>query len=133
MKQLIFLILLIVFVTGCMKPSEDYVFPWLAKLVNWLLIIAVFLVVTMAGEAAEKEKRKRQPNHNVSTQQRNHIPTSVKREVWRRDQGRCVECGSKEKLEFDHIIPVSKGGSNTARNVQLLCEKCNRSKGNKIE
>ena len=40
--------------------------------------------------------------------------------VWRRDQGRCVKCGSNEKLEFDHIIPLSRGGSNTFRNVQLL-------------
>jgi len=60
------------------------------------------------------------------------IPKTVKFEVWRRDQGKCVECGSNERLEFDHIIPVSKGGSNTARNIQLLCENCNRSKGAEI-
>jgi|GEM_PF-1651876 hypothetical protein len=60
------------------------------------------------------------------------IPKSVKHEVWNRDGGRCVECGSKERLEYDHIIPVSKGGSNTARNVQLLCEQCNRLKAARI-
>ena len=63
---------------------------------------------------------------------RQSIPDDVKIFVWRRDEGRCVNCGSKEKLEYDHIIPVSKGGSNTARNLQILCEKCNRSKGNNI-
>lgn len=52
--------------------------------------------------------------------------------VWQRDAGRCVECGSKEKLEYDHIIPLSKGGSNTERNLQLLCERCNRIKGGAI-
>ncbi|MBF0103144.1 MAG: HNH endonuclease, partial [Desulfobacterales bacterium] len=41
-------------------------------------------------------------------------------------------CGSRENLEYDHIIPVSKGGSNTARNIELLCEKCNREKSDKI-
>ena len=50
--------------------------------------------------------------------------------VWQRDEGKCVRCGSNERLEYDHIIPVSKGGSSTKRNIQLLCELCNRSKGN---
>jgi len=62
-----------------------------------------------------------------------HIPSHVRREIWTRDEGRCVRCGSRENLEYDHIIPVSKGGSNTARNVDLLCEVCNREKSNKIE
>ena len=66
------------------------------------------------------------------TYTRQSIPTAVKREVWRRDGGRCQECGSRERLEYDHEIPVSKGGSNTARNIRILCEKCNRKKHNKI-
>lgn len=63
---------------------------------------------------------------------REPIPDEVKMFVWKRDEGRCVKCESREKLEFDHIIPVSKGGSSTARNLQLLCEKCNRSKSDSI-
>jgi 5-methylcytosine-specific restriction endonuclease McrA len=61
-----------------------------------------------------------------------HIEQSIKDDVWNRDNGKCVECGSNEKLEFDHIIPFSKGGSNTYRNIQLLCEPCNRTKSDKI-
>jgi 5-methylcytosine-specific restriction endonuclease McrA len=66
------------------------------------------------------------------TPSRAPIPSSVQILVWNRDGGRCVQCGSNENLEFDHIIPVSKGGANTARNLQLLCENCNRSKSNRI-
>ncbi len=65
----------------------------------------------------------------LAERERQPIPDSVKMYVWKRDNGRCVICGSQEKLEYDHIIPVSMGGSNTERNIQLLCEKHNRSKG----
>lgn len=60
------------------------------------------------------------------------ISQQVKDLVWNRDNGQCRECGSNERLEFDHIIPFSKGGANTYRNIQLLCEPCNRKKSNKI-
>lgn len=63
---------------------------------------------------------------------REAIPRVVQREVWQRDGGKCVECGTREMLCFDHIVPFSRGGSNTIRNVQLLCERCNSSKGNRI-
>ena len=63
---------------------------------------------------------------------RETISQDVKNQVWQRDNGVCVQCGSNEKLEFDHIIPVVKGGSSTYRNIQLLCEPCNRKKRDKI-
>lgn len=60
---------------------------------------------------------------------RERIPQDTKIAVWQRDQGRCVECGDQSELEFDHIIPLAMGGSNTMRNLQLLCGRCNRRKG----
>jgi hypothetical protein len=61
------------------------------------------------------------------------IPTSVKLEVWRRDRGRCVLCGSADNLHFDHIIPYSKGGSSlVAGNIQLLCARHNLEKRDSI-
>jgi hypothetical protein len=63
---------------------------------------------------------------------REQIPEEVRIFVWRRDEGKCVKCGSQEDLEFDHVIPVAKGGGNTARNIQILCEKCNREKSANI-
>ena len=61
-----------------------------------------------------------------------HISQDVKDSVWRRDKGICTQCGSNRNLEFDHIIPHSKGGANTYRNIQLLCQDCNRTKSDKL-
>jgi hypothetical protein len=62
------------------------------------------------------------------------IPTSVKLDVWKRDKGRCVKCGSKNNLHFDHIIPYSKGGSSLVTdNIQILCARHNIAKKDRIE
>ena len=74
-----------------------------------------------SGDKAERGEIKREP-----------ISEEVRIMVWRRDGGVCVKCGSRENLEYDHIVPISKGGSNTARNIELLCEKCNREKKDNI-
>ncbi|MFD6158014.1 TerD family protein [Nocardia sp. NPDC060256] len=60
------------------------------------------------------------------------IPQEVKAEVWQRDGGKCVECGDSHYLEFDHIIPLSRGGATSATNLQILCRACNRAKGARI-
>lgn len=64
------------------------------------------------------------------------IPSEVKKEVWKRDQGRCVfpGCSENTNLHFDHDLPFSKGGTSlTAKNVKLLCMKHNLQKSAKIE
>lgn len=71
-------------------------------------------------------------NKYFSDKNDRNISREVRIEVWRRDRGRCAECGSQRNLEYDHIIPVSKGGSNTTRNIRLLCEECNRKKSDSI-
>lgn len=73
------------------------------------------------------------PEKTVSQINRSRrISDEVRLEVWKRDEGMCVRCSSQEWIEYDHIIPFSKGGSNTARNIQLLCESCNRAKSAEI-
>ncbi|MCX6236987.1 MAG: HNH endonuclease [Bacteroidia bacterium] len=68
---------------------------------------------------------------------RESIPEWVKHAVYFRDRGKCCLCKkdlsgtlslSNEK-EYDHIVPLSLGGSNDVTNIQLLCKECNRNKG----
>lgn len=54
------------------------------------------------------------------------IPSKVKFEVWKRDNGKCVKCGSEDNLHYDHILPYSKGGSSLlSENIQILCARHN--------
>ena len=52
-----------------------------------------------------------------------YIPSDVRKAVYQRDGGRCVNCGGTG-VEYDHVIPVSKGGGNSVNNIQLLCQEC---------
>ncbi len=84
-------------------------------------------------EIAEEQSRQEIAENNVHLNHNRLIPASVKREVWERDEGRCVICGSPENLHFDHVIPYSKGGSSlVADNIQLLCAAHNLQKRDKI-
>lgn len=51
--------------------------------------------------------------------------------VFRRDGFVCGYCGSNDKLEADHIVPVASGGPSILSNLMTACRKCNRSKGSK--
>ena len=54
----------------------------------------------------------------------------TKQNVFKRDDFQCQYCGSKSKLTLDHLIPKSKGGTTSWKNLVTACEKCNISKGN---
>lgn len=92
------------------------------------------LIIAEHKKRENKIKRARRGNSDeLKDEKRSRkISDDTKDRVWNRDGGKCVNCGSKKNLEFDHIIPFSRGGANTYRNLQLLCEGCNRSKSNKI-
>jgi hypothetical protein len=69
----------------------------------------------------------------VIHERRRIIPTEIKLEVWKRDEGKCVTCGVTDELHFDHILPFSKGGTSIKpENVQLLCARHNLEKSDKI-
>ena len=84
------------------------------------------------AQKAEQEKREEQELLQAIQETSRHIPSSIREKVWERDKGMCVLCGSKKELEFDHILPFSKGGAHSVKNIRLLCQRCNRTRGNKI-
>jgi hypothetical protein len=61
-----------------------------------------------------------------------HIPARVRREVWKRDGGRCQWklangeiCGCTRHLQVDHVKPLALGGTSTVDNVRILCRSHN--------
>lgn len=71
-------------------------------------------------------------------EQRTLMTKKLRESIKARDNFTCCNCGNSTHvepnllLEIDHIIPVSKGGRTEEDNLQTLCWKCNRSKGDKI-
>lgn len=61
-----------------------------------------------------------------------HISYDTRIFVWKRDGGACRHCGATVNLQFDHIIPRSRGGSGLALNVELLCGVCNNKKKTRL-
>ncbi len=62
---------------------------------------------------------------------RGHLGFAKMMRIVRRDDYRCQHCQKKlqdNEVEFDHIIPVSKGGSSEEHNIRLTCFDCNRDK-----
>ena len=73
--------------------------------------------------ATDRPQEARRPNHDPR-----HIPSAVKRAVCRRDRDRCTfvsgsghRCEERSGLEFDHIVPVARGGTATVGNIRLRC------------
>lgn len=86
------------------------------------------IMETTSSSIAELEKSKfrlvKSPRSAIVSESR--TPTaSVKREVYNRDK-RCVKCGGKFNLQFDHKHPYALGGKSTPENIRLLCFNCNQ-------
>jgi CRISPR/Cas system Type II protein with McrA/HNH and RuvC-like nuclease domain len=102
------------------------------------VIVIILMIISIYKDIKNRFTNQVQENNiilkdeSIKKERSRRISQNVKDKVWNRDGGVCVNCGSMENLEFDHIIPFSKGGANTYRNIQLLCEQCNRQKSNKI-
>ena len=79
------------------------------------------------GRARSRRSRRRRPSRAASPS-----PAAVRREVWKRDEGRCTwrgpdgqRCGSTWQVELDHIRPAALGGPSTVENLRILCRAHN--------
>jgi len=82
-------------------------------------ICPVFFAAEATSERSTERRRGR------------YISFTVKMRVVRRDNHTCQHCGKHirhDEVEFDHIIPVAKGGSSEEHNIRLTCFDCNRDK-----
>jgi len=55
----------------------------------------------------------------------------TRQNIFKRDNGECQYCGTKKDLTLDHVIPSSKGGEHSWRNLITACKKCNAKKGDR--
>lgn len=92
------------------------------------------LKASAAGGKERKRAHERLPIRSLRAYAAGrYIPAKVKTAVWARDDGRCAwrhgdgtPCGSRDAIEYDHIIPYAKGGRSEYRNLRLLCRAHNR-------
>ncbi|HEY6910658.1 MAG TPA: HNH endonuclease [Myxococcales bacterium] len=91
-------------------------------------ILEAGLDLVLKRHAARRGMVERPRPESAAAESSGAIPASVKREVWRRDGGRCQWpldsggiCQSTERVEYDHIIPRAVGGSSDPGNLRLLC------------
>jgi 5-methylcytosine-specific restriction endonuclease McrA len=74
-----------------------------------------------------------QPRAQRGSTSDRHIPAEVQRAVRKRDGNRCTfvsdtgkRCDESTRLEWDHVIPVARGGMSTAGNLRLVCRTHNQ-------
>ena len=77
------------------------------------------------------------PLKRKKLRRRTRIPKGMRKEVFKRDNYTCVQCGASKEdgatLHIDHIIPVSRGGTDELDNLQTLCSDCNLNKSDLIQ
>lgn len=75
------------------------------------------------------ELKRTRASARVSLGHTRYVSQKDKAFIWKRDNGKCKNCGSKYALEIDHIKAYALGGKTIPENLQLLCRNCNQRKG----
>jgi len=90
------------------------------------------LVAQLEKNKLAATKRPRPARESPAPTRSRHIAAAVKRDVWRRDGGRCAfvgthgRCAERGFLELHHVIPFADGGMATVGNIQLRCRAHNQ-------
>lgn len=82
------------------------------------------------NKGTHKNRKKKISKNNFKRSSQDYL-------IYERDNFTCIYCGKNSiedsiKLTFDHVIPISRGGSNLVPNIITSCDICNKSKNNKI-
>jgi hypothetical protein len=101
---------------------------------NGLLKFVAAQVLKKLDPSVRKERKSLSPERVAERPQSRFIPVRLKREVWKKGEGRCsfvspvtgLRCESKYGLQFDHIEPYAMGGETSSENLRLLCANHNR-------
>ena len=117
--------------------------PWWATLLGVVVVLlyAIFIEGPKIQKKTLEEDKRYAASKGISVEElRNRralkrartIRGSVRKDVMLRDNYTCQYCGSQDELVLDHIFPFSRGGSNEADNLQVLCRDCNARKSDSI-
>ncbi|MEM8828169.1 MAG: HNH endonuclease [Cyanobacteria bacterium P01_G01_bin.19] len=108
----------------------------LQKFVRGIIKESIEEANSYKNKGYRKPKNSKKKSKSATNKKRSrYISSTVRYAVLHRDNYRCVACevtAKEAKLQIDHIIPFSKGGSNDMDNLQTLCISCNRGKSNLI-
>ena len=118
------------FCVRALVPITALLTPYLCRGMHFLDIEHFSLFYQAEQEAfAEADKRRR--NHAYIRRELTIVYEQTYLFLAERDGLYCQVCRATERLQIDHVIPVTKGGTNDKTNLQLLCKTCNVKKGNK--
>lgn len=67
----------------------------------------------------------RKEARRASRDKRKGLSADKRRKIYERDHYRCRYCGGFDRLEIDHVYPVSRGGGNEQENLVTACHECN--------
>ena len=107
-----------------LENDFDSIFNYQIEHANYYLSVQSKIKKYYLNKIKDKFNKKRR---SIFSQSRDKLMLKI----IERDGYFCQECEITKKLSLDHIIPLSKGGSDEMDNLQILCVSCNSSKGDR--